>query len=867
MVQQRLRGRPAHTPGPTFLSYTPNGTKLVTVGLNNAIRVFQTGSDAEPTNIDNCQDSNTAVVAANEFFITGSEDGTVSKYSLESNTLQEVLVRCTLPVRDVALSPDGEWAAVASDELVVKVVNTEDMTRVLYLRDQAKPVKHVAFDKSGTYLAVSCTDGLVYVYSLSSKDPELVRKVDGLIRTLETDAEASSKITWHPDGRAFAAPTATRDIQIMSQSDWERQRVFKDGHGGDITALAWSPNGALLVSASTDRKLILWDVKTQKILKSYDDIRFTILALSWHPTSNILSYTNNEGELFIHTDFIPDEHISLLNKSRQPAPFIHDPLSEISGNARAALTNGVKSGIPSRHARHSSYDSLDDIFPSDIDAAPGDLNDFIEDDDGAAFDSRDHAINGFGKRPLDDPSGPDNRKRPNGYSYSRSSFQPKIHQAFQPGSTPWRGTRRYLSISLLGIIWTVSQETHYTITVEFYDRSSFRDFHFTDMYHFDKACLNEHGALFACDGAPRDDIQEERAMLMYRPHETWTTRGEYKIFLPLGEKIESCSLSESYIVACTSAGYVRVYTLFGVPVRVWRMKSQPSVTCASWRDYVMTIGNGAVGGDGKTRLTYSIENVKRGEVCQDEDSVGLCEGEALTSVFFSDNGDPHIYTTRGTLLVLAHWRHPSQARWTPLLDTNQLSRLASGKKEESYYPVAVAQDRFHCIILKGGDTYPSFPRPLLSDFEFRIPVSDPPHLLRSSGADDDEDDDGVEIAKNENTIDALEESLVRTSTLLTLLTDLTSATRASPSQQRALDDLVRQHDKTVLRLLDAECRQGDERGMKALEVVGMLKTKNDAMMNAAVKVAGHHGRSVLAEKIREVAERTVLGLDEDEDME
>jgi chromosome transmission fidelity protein 4 len=51
----------------------------------------------------------------NDFFITGSEDGTVSKYSLESNRFEEILVRSTLPVRDVALSPDGNWIAVASE--------------------------------------------------------------------------------------------------------------------------------------------------------------------------------------------------------------------------------------------------------------------------------------------------------------------------------------------------------------------------------------------------------------------------------------------------------------------------------------------------------------------------------------------------------------------------------------------------------------------------------------------------------------------------------------------------------------------------------------------------------------------------------
>ena len=143
------------------------------------------------------------------------------------------------------------------------------MTRVLYLRDLPKPTKHLSFHPSGAYLAVSCTDGVIYIYSLSTEEPELVRKVDGVIRSLETDVETSARAVWHPDGRAFAAPTATREIQTISRSDGERQRSFSGGHMGDITALSWSPNGALLASAGTDRKILLWETKTQKILARY----------------------------------------------------------------------------------------------------------------------------------------------------------------------------------------------------------------------------------------------------------------------------------------------------------------------------------------------------------------------------------------------------------------------------------------------------------------------------------------------------------------------------------------------------------------------------------------------------------------------
>jgi chromosome transmission fidelity protein 4 len=102
-------------------------------------------------------------------------------------------------------------------EINVKVVNTSDVTKIQILREHSKPIKHVSFDRSGTVLAASGTDGVVYFYSLSSEEPRLLRKVDGLIKNLESDAEASSKVVWHPTGTAFGAPTITRGAYFIQQ--------------------------------------------------------------------------------------------------------------------------------------------------------------------------------------------------------------------------------------------------------------------------------------------------------------------------------------------------------------------------------------------------------------------------------------------------------------------------------------------------------------------------------------------------------------------------------------------------------------------------------------------------------------------------
>lgn len=374
---------------------------------------------------------------------------------------------------------------------------------------------------------------------------------------------------------------------------------------------------------------------------------------------------------------------------------------------------------------------------------------------------------------------------------------------------------------------------------------------------------DDNGTLFSCPPANGNP-----AMIFYRPHETWTARVDWRTPLPAGEDViceltrksstvneatnqkPAISLTDSYVFVTTSKNYVRVYTLYGTPFRVYRQKSSPVVTCAAWRDYVLTLGNGPVGGDGSSKLLYTIENVRRDEVCQSEDIVAMADGTEIQSVFFSDSGDPCIYDSEGVLLVLQHWRTPGQARWVPYLDTKLLDRLASGRKEETYWPVAVAQDKFHCIILKGGDKYPYFPRPLLSEFDFQIPIG------RAEPKPSDDEDAPVTDGPK------LEESFVRNSLALSLLEDLLSATTATYSQQAARKTKEVEVDKVLLQLLNVECREGEERGMKALELVGLMRDSTGKMIEAAGKVAGRYGRTVLEEKIRELAERRLMGEDE-----
>jgi chromosome transmission fidelity protein 4 len=94
--------------------------------------------------------------------------------------------------------------------------------------------------------------------------------------------------------------------------------------------------------------------------------------------------------------------------------------------------------------------------------------------------------------------------------------------------------------------------------------------------------------------------------------------------------------------------------------------------------------------------------------------------------------------------------------------------------------------------------------------------------------------------------------------------DLVDFTKSSHSQKTALLRMETEIDKTLLQMIAAECREGEERGMRALEMVSLMRDRSGRMVEAAGKVAERYGRNVLGEKIREVGEARMLGgMDED----
>jgi len=130
---------------------------------------------------------------------------------------------------------------------------------------------------------------------------------------------------------------------------------------------------------------------------------------------------------------------------------------------------------------------------------------------------------------------------------------------------------------------------------------------------------------------------------------------------------------------------------------------------------------------------------------------------------------------------------------------------------------------------------------------------------------EDEDDDDDKPQSNEEKQQDHEQAFVLASTLHSQLSSTLLHTRPTASQKSALSTLEVAIDRALLQLLGLECLAGEDHGMKALEIVSLMRDANGKMLDLAGKVASRYGREMLGEKIRELAEKKALAREDDEE--
>ncbi|KAJ2866550.1 DNA polymerase alpha accessory factor Mcl1 [Coemansia aciculifera] len=832
MTQSITAPRYAHAEGYTALAFGKNGQFVCTGGSDSLVRVFYASKserDQEAITLEQHSDNVLSLAVSRGKVISGDEEGMVFGFDLGQSSATEsdgvsvepsgTVLRSTLPARDISISSNERQVAIATDDESIRVVSLLDMALLHTLVGHRGSVNSVAYSPDSTYLASSGCDGTVRIWDMREGDPACVQIMPKIAYVCEPgNSMEQYKVRWSPDGRILAIPCADHSIKLIERNNWGVSALLAGRHTNTICHLAWSSNSKYLASASLDCQVVVWDVIARKAILSHANVN-DLCQVEWNPRGNMLAFSDCTGAMYIWDDVIPVEQ-------GHAAPF-ERALADAGSLSKDKLMSDLFDDTAT--ANRASEDGMaEDEDEGDLldagDATADAMDDFVVDDDGAGYAER---------------------QAPRWTAVAASEVQ-----CFQPGSTPWIGSRRYLAFTMVGSVVSIAQdESHNTIEIEFYDKSVHRDFHFSDSFKFSMAALSESGCLFATTSRELANDQslrgaadaDEVSVVSYKGFASWSANSDWTFKLPLKENPRCIATSSHGAAVITSLGNLRLFTCGGAQRHIETLPNRV-VTCVA-RDDMLLIILEALGtirsSGGMKQLEY--EYVLMSMDGQSRLAAGSCPVTPASEIVwtgFSEEGHPAACDSKGMLRVLHKYWAPSHAGWVPVLDSRKLSRDRG--KREGFWPVAISAKQFIVVTCQGKSKYPPFPKPILDELDIDVPLL------------------------NADTQVGQQEAKYLASRLF-IEQQRGEAERTGSEYPGGVSMLARdelEQDKLLLRLIQLACKSDKtQRAMDLAMMIGLEKS-----FDAAVKIAVFLKQSSLAERLMRLRETKFASeLDDDGD--
>jgi WD40 repeat protein len=239
------------------VAFAPDGDGLATAGANRTARLWNVRTGRLRLELTGHRGRVVGVAFGprGHLLATASTDGTARIWRIPAGVLMAPLVGHRNLVLDVAFSPDGNWVVTSSADGTARTWTTEDghLRATLVGHDDA--VLSAVFAAQGDAVLTLGADGTARVWD-GGTTPELApaRKVVGRI------AGKPARVVSTPDSRITA-----RAVGKTIVLDTPDGRLVLRGHDDRVNALAVSPDGTLLASASRDHRIRLWDLPSGRL--------------------------------------------------------------------------------------------------------------------------------------------------------------------------------------------------------------------------------------------------------------------------------------------------------------------------------------------------------------------------------------------------------------------------------------------------------------------------------------------------------------------------------------------------------------------------------------------------------------------------
>ena len=196
-------------------------------------------------------------------------------------------------VRSLAFSPDGKMLAAAGGPPQrggeIKIWDVQSRQLLKTLRGHKDCIYSVAWSPDGKLLASGSYDKMVKLWDVATGQE---------VKNLQDHIDAVFAVAFSPDGKHLASGSQDRSVKIWDIASGQRLYTLGDATDG-LTSIAYSPSGKQIAAVGYDKTIYVWEVDPTEghLLRSLIADEDSILALAWTPDGKMLITSSSDGSI------------------------------------------------------------------------------------------------------------------------------------------------------------------------------------------------------------------------------------------------------------------------------------------------------------------------------------------------------------------------------------------------------------------------------------------------------------------------------------------------------------------------------------------------------------------------------------------
>ena len=197
-----------------------------------------------------------------------------------------------MPITALEFSPDGrELAASGLREITLWNPATGGLVR--RIPNMARRTLALAWSPDGKQLVaaggISGELGEARVFAPDTGE---------LLAVAHRSGDVVLDVRYDGIGAMFAVADAENRIAIYNSADFSRRRLI-DNHADWVLALAWSPDGKFLASASRDKTAKIFEAKSGEAISTYSGHRAEVFGVAFRADGQQVFSTGRDGKIHV----------------------------------------------------------------------------------------------------------------------------------------------------------------------------------------------------------------------------------------------------------------------------------------------------------------------------------------------------------------------------------------------------------------------------------------------------------------------------------------------------------------------------------------------------------------------------------------